>query len=263
MPKDKELPRPPIGLGVEMNEVNSAHQSGGYSHPAFGSIQADRVTGNIVLYGSDFRHSSFVKIRIATSILHRHLASDWPQPNPHPFIEIALSEAQWAHFVSAMNGPGGTQCTITSKDGKPMPRIPPPVERTHQFSAESKQRMERAKESLKKLAAAIESSGLGKTERSDLLRHLTAAINNIGTNQKFVADLFDDHMRELVKQAKTEIGAYANSAIKRVGIQGVKISGAALGLGFPAPPLQPEPVEDEFHAQVDHRSSRFVNTSGA
>lgn len=33
-------------------------------HPAYGQISASRVSGERVLYGSDFRHRNFVQIRI-------------------------------------------------------------------------------------------------------------------------------------------------------------------------------------------------------
>src|SRR3546814_2680674 len=48
------------------------------THPAFAQISASRVTGLANLYGSDFAHQSYVRIRVNPSEMHRSLANDWP-----------------------------------------------------------------------------------------------------------------------------------------------------------------------------------------
>src|SRR5687767_12050919 len=81
------------------------------SHPAYGQISASRVSGSINLYGSDFRHNHYVIVSIHRSVLDRDLSHDWPFPRQE-IIEVALSESQWAHFVSSLNAGSGAQCTI-------------------------------------------------------------------------------------------------------------------------------------------------------
>jgi hypothetical protein len=72
------------------------------THPAFGQIGASRVSGHIQLYDSDFHHNAYMTISIRRSELHRSLNRDWHYGRDE-LIEVALSEAQWATFVSAPN----------------------------------------------------------------------------------------------------------------------------------------------------------------
>src|SRR3954470_19367469 len=96
-------------------------------HPAYGQIAASRVTsgGGATLYGSDFKHSNFITIRVHASEQHRSLSHDWHYARDM-LCEVALSEAQWATFVSSLNAGMGVPCTLSyvAPDGiGPVPEI--------------------------------------------------------------------------------------------------------------------------------------------
>ena len=219
---------------VRVADSKTVHEAVEYEHPAFGAIHANRITGGAMLYGSDFQHNAFVRISIATSILRRHLSTDWPSPSFRPFVEVDLSEAQWAHFVSAMNVGAGTQCTIASREGQTVPGLPRPESRVDQFAGESAKRMERAQERLDELAEAIKASGLSNVKQKALLDKVNHASMDIGTNQKFVAEMFSEHMETTVEAAKIEVGAYLNGAVRQLGIEALQRAGIEpLSLEFP------------------------------
>ncbi|KKL96942.1 hypothetical protein LCGC14_1839510, partial [marine sediment metagenome] len=77
-------------------------------HPAYAQIGAMRVSGShgAYLYGSDFRHQHYIMIQIHDSVLHRSLSGDRAHSGKR-LIEVALSEAQWATFVSSLNQGSG------------------------------------------------------------------------------------------------------------------------------------------------------------
>ena len=56
-------------------------------------------------------------------------------------IEVAMSEAQWATFVSSLNQGSGVQCTLdySMQDGS-IPAIAAPKDRRTQFSQELQER---------------------------------------------------------------------------------------------------------------------------
>ena len=93
---------------VEEN-VGTCHERTVYSHPAYAQIRASRVSGSTNLYASDFNHSHFMTVTISKSEHHRHLSNDWYHEKGQ-LIEIAMSESQWAHFISSANVGSGSQC---------------------------------------------------------------------------------------------------------------------------------------------------------
>ena len=105
------------------------------THPAFAQIAASRVSGHTALYDSDFRHNAYMTIKIRTSELHRNLHHDW-HFDREEIIEVALSEVQWATFVSAPNMGSGVPCTLQRLNGKQIPQLPDPESRADQFNAE-------------------------------------------------------------------------------------------------------------------------------
>lgn len=91
-------------------------------HPAFASISVSHVSGHANLYGSDFSHQHYVTVTIHTSELRRDLARDWHFDRKE-LIEVAMSEAQWATFVSTPNRQGPC-CTLRSFNGEQTPGLP-------------------------------------------------------------------------------------------------------------------------------------------
>jgi hypothetical protein len=195
-------------------------------HPAFAQISLTRRSGREYLYGSDFEHQHSICLTVQPSTLHRSLSDDRHMPDLHHLIEVSMSEAQWAHMISSI-GQSGTPCTLQTLDGKTIPRLPPPPSRTEQFAKESSLRLERACEALANAVAMVQSSKLSKVEKSNLTSKINAALNDIGSNQQFVADMFDEHMEKTVLAARIEINNYAQQRDERG--QGA-LAGAVLSL---------------------------------
>lgn len=197
-------------------EHPTAGEDGELTHPAFGFISASRISGSTVLFGSDFTHSGFMRVRIGTARLRRDLSNDVFHSGLSGFIEVDMSEAQWAHFVSSANSPP-TQCTIVRRENRDIPGLPRPQARTDQFAGEAAQRMKRALQSLEDLTAAIEASGLSKVKQADLLSRVGRAASNISNNQAFVAEQFDEHMERTVQAAQMEVDAYVHRVTRDLG----------------------------------------------
>lgn len=70
-------------------------------HESFGNIQVTRPSGHAKLFQSPHRHQHFISIQIRHTELIRDLSRDWTFSSGLPLIEINMSEAQWAHFVSS------------------------------------------------------------------------------------------------------------------------------------------------------------------
>lgn len=182
-------------------------------HPAYAQIGAHRVSGGAYLYGSDFRHQHYITIQIHESTLHRQLSGDRAHPHRR-LIEVALSEAQWATFVSSLNQGSGVQCTLkfTPEAGLVSPIIQT-KDRKLQFSQEMTERFDLAVHALKDLATLIDESPLSGKKKEALKRQLQVAERNLAPNMEFVAERFDEHMERTVEKAKSEVNAYAQHAL--------------------------------------------------
>lgn len=188
------------------------------THPAFAMIGVSRVSGRSNLFASDFSHNAFMTITIKRAEHHRSLSNDWFF-GKEQLISIALSESQWATFVSSANVGDGVPCTLEFAGGEVIPGLPDPPKRVHQFAAEVKERAAASIADLDALRAEIESLGLSKVKTAALLEKVRNARSTFTSSLPFIADQFDEHMEGTVEKAKAEIHGYMTGAIMRSGIE--------------------------------------------
>lgn len=201
----------------EVTQVGTAHVDQLERHPAYGQISASRYSGETHLYGSDFQHRNFIVIDIHKSELTRSLSKDWPHERDN-IVSVAISEAQWAHFVSSFNVGGGTQCTILRIAGLQVPGISRPLDRAEQFTNEFIDRFDIANKGLDELRATIQASGLGVKLKEKMGHIIDSVEMNIGENVGFVAESFGKHMEKTKEAAKVEVNAHIQGVISRTGI---------------------------------------------
>lgn len=204
---------------VQEIEVEKVERGGiKMTHPAFGQLSASRVHGRQALYGSDFEHNAYITIRLSESELHRDLSRDWPYAKKQLF-EVALSEAQWATFVSAMNVGEGVQCTIEHRHDKGyVPKFTIP-DRTAQYKAEFGNKLKGTLESIDTMTKHVEAMGLPKGKTQEIISALRMIKQGLASNLPFVAESFDEHVEETVEKAKTEVHGYMLGVLQRAGLE--------------------------------------------
>lgn len=193
------------------------------THPSFAQISASHVSGGAYLYGSDFQHQHYVVIRICRSELNRHLSTDWPFAREE-LIEVALSESQWASFVSSMNRGQGVQCTIQHINHKQVPQIPAPRSTIKDFKIEGSEAARQVMREVQEVMEEISASKLSQKQKDQLLHKLGHIKDASRSSLRFVLEQFGEHMEDTVNKAKTEISAYAQNLIHRTGLS--KLIGA-------------------------------------
>lgn len=206
------------------------------THPAYAMIGASRVssTPGASLFGSDFLHQHYMTITIRRASLSRGLASD------HMFssgelIEVALSEAQWATFVSTPNMGHGVGCTLEwLKDEGYVAAIEPITNRREQHNAE-------IQDTLTNTLASLEAA-LGQAKTKAQRDPISMAITQLKSNLDFLAERFDEHAEKTVERAKMEVNAYITQSFQRVGIEA--LGGTPL-LELAEPSTAKEVVEGE------------------
>lgn len=199
------------------------------SHPAFGQIRASRVSGRSSLYGSDFIHNQYITVSICRSQFDRDLSRDWVHAQDE-LIEVKMSEAQWATFVSSLNVGGGVQCTLNHLDGESVPELPDPISRADQFGEEMKRTMKSATDTLRKCAEQVAGMGLPKGKTKTIIDSFNHAIMQLDSNAPFVASQFEEHVEDVIESAKTEIHGHMVSLVQRAGLEALAAGGGVLEL---------------------------------
>ncbi|RYD50519.1 MAG: hypothetical protein EOP83_23830 [Verrucomicrobiaceae bacterium] len=206
-----------------------------FTHPAFGQISVSRVSGDVHLYGSDFKHHGYVIVRVYRSKLDRSLSRDSHFADIRPVIEVAMSESQWATFVSSFNMGHGVPCTIQQIEGKAIPGIPF-RDSKDEYKREAQETLEDSIKELLKTRDLIlaNTSGLSKKKQDEMVAGINSAIQQLQSNFPFVMDSMAKFMEKRVEKAKVEVNAYVNGAIQRAGLDALERQGAVV------PPLSIE-----------------------
>lgn len=188
------------------------------SHPGFGQMSVHRITGQRVLYDSDFKHHHYVRVEIRASQLHRGLSRDWHFPREQ-IVSVDLSEAQWATFVSSFNIGSGVPCTINSIGGKSVPEFPLRDE-GQEYKTEADAKLAASLKTLDDLIETVKANtvGLTKAKAAAILGPLMKTRQELGSNLPFVAEQFGEYMEKRVEKAKIEVNAYMTSTIQRAGM---------------------------------------------
>lgn len=184
-----------------------------------GAYRTSTGGGGVPMFDSETRHQHIITLRIRTASRRRDLSRDWIH-GEEELIEVAMTEAQWAQFVSSLNMGDGVPCTMTYRAGdhpdRPLPSgsIPGPTlpdNKVDQFHDEMLERMEKA---IKKLNALKEAPGINAKRKKEI----ELILQELDSNMGFVADQFSEHMEHYVSKAKTEVEAYMMAAIHRAGL---------------------------------------------
>jgi hypothetical protein len=197
-----------------MDVVNpTVDERGAEQHPAWALIGASRVsaTPGATLFDSDVQHGHYVVIQIKRAVRTRDLHHDRIYGREE-YIEVAVSEAQWASFVSTMNAGDGVPCTLMRRDHQGVPGMPyePRLAETLNETRAAAYRM------MDEVKAALAAYKAHKTAGN--LRTLEAKIGNAGPNVDFAAKSLSEHAENVVQRSRADIEAMVLQQAQRLGI---------------------------------------------
>jgi hypothetical protein len=195
--------------------AQTVDEHGDEQHPAFGMIGASRVSNSghgSTLFDSDIRHQHTVIVRIATATRKRDLNHDWLH-RKREFVEVEMSEAQWASFVFSMNSGTGVPCTIRQREDE---RLVPGLNYEPRL-AESMDEVHAAGErALAGIREAFEVAAEKPTKAN--MRHLGAVIGNAVPNMEFAATSLGEHAENVVQRARADIEAMVLAKAQHLGL---------------------------------------------
>ena len=206
-----------------MTEKPTTNGRGDEVHPAWGLIGASRVSANphAALFDSDIQHQHYVVVRLRRASRRRTLGSDRTH-GEEQIVEIAMSEAQWASFVSTMNVGDGVPCTIERVGAEVMPG----VEYEPRLAVSMDEVDNAAHKAMEEVQEAFDTYEAHKTKANrDRLKY---AIKNAPANICFAAERLSEHGENVVQRARADIEAMVVSKAEQLGIEPGEIADTRL-----------------------------------
>jgi hypothetical protein len=196
------------------------NEHGEEQHPAFALIGANRVSTSrpgSTLFDSDIQHSYTVVVRIATATRKRDLSHDWLHRD-REFVEVEMSEAQWASFVSSVNCAMGVSCTLRRREGDwNIPGLPYEP-RFAESMSEVRIAGDRALEDIRTAFADAKE----KPTKSNM-KTLEARINNAVPNMEHVARSLSEHAENVVQRSRADIEAMVLTKAQQLGLNSAEL----------------------------------------
>jgi hypothetical protein len=189
-------------------------------HPSFGYIRASRVSGHATLFDSAIRHHHYVEVTIGTATQELHRGETHVHGRDE-LLQVAMSEAQFATFITSMNVGWGAPCTLTRMDGKSVPPPPADINTRQTFENHVKEKADGIATSM---TDALETLGeietgkrkLNKGEVIQAKQQVETALRELVSNMPYLLHTFAEQMETLTERAKADINAYAIMAGQRL-----------------------------------------------
>ncbi len=195
-------------------------------HPSYGNIQLGRRSSNPpkTLFGSAAKHNNYIVLSISTADLGRryHEFTTYPRQK---IIEIAMTEAQFAQFITSGNLGAGTPCTLSwTKETGSIPNCPEQGMR-ERFDSEIKESLAGLREKVKQLKSIgdkfSDKKSLTKEDKKELMGAIASLDTEISSNIPFIQEMFDEAMDKSLNQAVIEAEAHATALIQRIGLDAI------------------------------------------
>lgn len=185
------------------------------SHPAFGCIGASRGQyggGGTRLYGTDLKHQTTITIRIQTSEEELSLHRAWRSGRKH-LIEVELSEAQWASFVSSLNVGEGVPCTLRRRENEPqivgIADAPLKEKVSEDISKTIASHMTKLNEAMQLVNDMKEGKvGLTKKVVNELWSLMLQGVEYVPGAMEFAAKSLEEHFEKVGTEVRAEIEAH-------------------------------------------------------
>lgn len=193
------------------------------SHESFGYIRASRVSGQTRLFDSGLQHQHYITITIgqADQIRSFHQSHVYGK---NELMQIAMTEAQFAQFITSMNVGSGAPCTLQRMNGKRVAEPPADINTKETYEAEVKEKCAKIAKSLDKAMtdaqALVKKGKAGKGELEAVLGALRQAHQDVALNFPFMQQMMAENLEKLVQQAKADINAHAVMMSQRIAFGG-------------------------------------------
>lgn len=188
-------------------------------NPSWGMIGISRVQhggGGPRLFNSPVTSPTTIRIRVHTASRKRDLCRNWIHANSQ-IVEVELSHAQFAEFITTPNTGDGVPCTITWREGVGNVEHEPEGDEQETFREEFSAHTRSVRNALTELRAV-----LGDKATRAVKEALDKVDRELKSNLPFVATQFGEHMDARMAAAKAEFDGFVTHAVHAMGLQALQ-----------------------------------------
>ncbi len=218
-----------------------------FRHPAIGNVQLFRTSGLSALVDSQVLHQHWVTIKVQFGEL-ADLGDGILRPSPFGarVVELSMTEAQWAHFVSSFSDGRGTACTIEyAATGAPrdIPRVPDPkgiAEDLRAMQAKSADNIDAEYDATEAEVLAAVAKYMPKKIGEQVAVAVKGMRHRHRSHTSFIRDSMAEVTERFVARAKVEVEAKAQSVIHSLGLRALAEKERPFYGQLPLPPDEPK-----------------------
>lgn len=229
-----EVKIPPTETWLKRTNTNSPVSDYSESHPSFGTIGINRVSGRSSLFQSDTVHQHYIALRIHEA----ERVVDGVRENVFArrrLVEVNLTEAQFAQMITQPNVGDGVPCTIhynSGDSGEPWlhpswgtrPDAPDPEPFLTPYDEELSERTQDVTACIAEAQQAVEMllSGefiLTKGNLNVIKDKLNRAQMQATSNLPYIVKQMHEKMEERVSRAVVEFETYVSQSLQARGLE--------------------------------------------
>lgn len=198
-------------------------------HPSYANLYIGRsfCSGRQTLFGSSIKHSDVITLKISPASLGRGLHEDHIYAESTPYIEIDMSQAQFAQAITSLNQGEGTPVTLRRLNGEYIEQCPFEDKRMQfddEFSQDMRNVVNKLKEISKEAEELLESKKtLSKGDREKILSAFHNVQMELGSNMPFLFSQFNRQMEKTVTEAKAEVEGHIQSRLQDMALRGMQL----------------------------------------
>lgn len=194
-------------------------------HPSFANLYIGRsqCSGQKALFGSSIKHHDIITLKIFPAFIDRDLNMDRYFPEARPYIEIEMSQSQFAQAITSLNMGAGVPVTLRRLNDQYIEPCPF-VDKREQFSNEFRNDMnelsKKLSETTKEVEELIENKKtLTKADKEKILSTLHAVTMQVSSNYPYMFSMFNEQMDKTVTEAKAEIESHLQARMEDMALK--------------------------------------------
>lgn len=194
-------------------------------HPSFANLYIGRsqCSGQKALFGSSIKHHDTITLKIFPAFIDRNLNMDRYFPETRPYIEIEMSQSQFAQAITSLNMGAGVPVTLTRLNDQYIEPCPF-VDKREQFSDEFRRDMNELSRKLTEATKHVEElvenkRTFNKADREQILSALKSVTHQLASNYPYMFSMFNEQMDKTVTEAKAEIESHLQARMEDMALK--------------------------------------------
>jgi hypothetical protein len=214
-------------------------------HPSFGQIGWSRVRGlascigrspsepSNNLFMSSLQHDGWIEIEIKGARKIREVSNTRVSSASCPtHIRVAMTEAQFASFVTTPNSGDGVPCTITRLNGDQVEDCPEDeeiIQFRQDLYGKAQTVLNEAEETLAKVNVLLGTPGsVKKRDLKEVKEGLMGTLRELGANMPYLLEQFNEYMDSVYFDACARFEGRVRSRAEQLGLQAMQEGPGAL-----------------------------------